>query len=155
MTKIFSKSVLLLCVATLALPIGAAAESKKKVTITVRNADPAPAPPPRMPGYAVIELENGRRDKLRVAEGESRATLPNIMANDVDFITVVGANTVVTVYEAPNFRGHSLTLRCGNYELLERPRNDIESIKVSYTRQPVSECQGEEGQPVQYKSWDR
>ena len=118
-------------------------------------AQAAPAPVVRIPGYAVIELENGARDKLRVAEGESRATLPNIMAGDVDFITVVGAQTVVTVYDDANFRGHSLTLRCGNYELLQQPRNAIESIKVSFVKSPVSECQGSKGQPVQYKDWDR
>jgi hypothetical protein len=152
-----SKSILLLGAVALALPGGVTAKPKKKVVITIQNADPAlnPAPPPRKPGYAVLELEGGGRDKLRVTEAEARATLPNIMANDVDLITVVGANTVMTVYQDPNFRGHSLTLRCGNYELVERPRNDIESVRVSYVKTPVSECQGEEGRPVQYKSWDR
>jgi hypothetical protein len=70
-------------------------------------------------------------------------------------ITVVGANTMVTLYEQPNFRGHSLTLRCGSYELLQQPRNDIESVQVRYVKTPVTECQGSEGAPVQYKSWDR
>jgi hypothetical protein len=149
------KAILALGIIALAIPNSAVAKAKKKAKITMQNAKPTPTPSPRVPGYAIIELENGGRDKLHVAEGESRAILPNIMANDVDFITVIGANTIVTVYEAPNFRGHSLTLSCGNYELLQQPRNDIESIQVRNAKTPVSECQGKEGQPVQYKSWDR
>jgi hypothetical protein len=111
--------------------------------------------PIRIAGYAMLALENGAKNKLIVREGETRTTLPNIMANDIDFITVVGANTVVTVYEQPNLRGHSLTLRCGNYELLQQPRNDIESVKVSYAKTPVSECQGSDLELVQIKTWDR
>ena len=142
---------IMICAVALMATPGVMAKPKKAKAA----AQTAPAPVVRIPGYAVIELENGARDKLRVAEGESRATLPNIMAGDVDFITVVGAQTIVTVYDDANFRGHSLTLRCGNYELLQQPRNAIESIKVSFVKTPVSECQGSKGQPVQYKDWDR
>jgi hypothetical protein len=151
-TPIFTALALGLIALSLTFPATLAAKSKKKV-VAAQQAQPAPKP--RIPGYAVISLENGNRDKLRVAEGESRATIPNIMANDVDFVTVVGANTMVTLYEQPNFRGHSLTLRCGNYELLQQPRNDIESVQVRYVTTPVSECQGSDGDPVQYKTWDR
>jgi hypothetical protein len=144
-------AVIVICaVAALATP-GILAKPKKVEPVGEADA----ASTIRKPGYVVIELENGGRDKLRIAEGEARAVLPSIMSNDVDFITVVGANTVATVYDAPNFRGHSLTLRCGNYELLQQPRNDIESIRVSYVKTPVNECQGQPGQPVQYKTWDR
>jgi hypothetical protein len=153
MTFPLPKYTLILCAVLLALPLGTATAKTKKKAPMVQQ--PEPAPKPRIPGYAVISLENGNRDTLRVNEGESRPTILNIMANDVDFITVVGANTVITVYEQPNFRGHSLTLRCGNYELLQQPRNDIESIQVRYVKTPVSECQGSDGNPVQYKTWDR
>jgi hypothetical protein len=153
MSYAMPKYILILCAAASVLPLGTAAAKTKKKAPMVQQSEPAPKP--RIPGYAIISLENGNRDKLRIAEGEGRATIPNIMANDVDFITVVGANTMVTVYEQPNFRGHSLTLRCGNYELLQQPRNDIESVQVRYVKTAVSECQGSEGSPVQYKSWDR
>jgi hypothetical protein len=153
MTHLIPKHTLIMCAVALILPLGTATAKSKKKAQMVQQSEPAAKP--RLPGYAVISLENGNRDKLRVSEGESRATIPNNMANDVDFITVVGAHTVITVYEQPNFRGHSLTLRCGSYELLQQPRNDIESLKVRYAKTTVSKCRGEEGQPVQYKTWDR
>jgi hypothetical protein len=152
MTSTSSKLLAIISIAGIALSTGAAAKPKKAKAAAPQS---APAPPVRVPGYAILELENSNRDKVRVAEGESRATLPNIMANDVDFVTVIGANTVVTLYEQPNFRGHSLTLTCGSYELIERPRNDIESVQVRYIKTPVAECEGSEGQPVQYKTWSR
>ncbi len=145
---------LAISVAATVLPAHVGAKPNK-AKIIIQTTEPAPAPPPRLPGYAMISLENGKKDKLRVTDGEARATIPNIMANDVDFITVVGAYTIVTVYQDANFRGHSLTLRCGNYELLEQPRNDIESIRVTTAKKPVSECQGSDMELVQYKSWDK
>jgi hypothetical protein len=141
-------------IAAIVLSTGVTAKPKK-AKIAAPQSAPVPTPPVRVPGYAILELENGNRDTVRIAEGESRATLPNIMANDVDFVTVVGANTVVILYEQPNFRGHSLTLRCGNYELLEKPRNDIESVQVRYVKTPVAACEGSKEQPVQYKTWSR
>ncbi len=147
-THPFSKSVIIVAIAAI-LPAGLAAKPKQKKLSVISIVAP------HVSGYVVIELENGARDKLRVTEGQARATLPNIMANDVDFITVIGAYIIVTVYQHPNFRGHGLTLRCGNYELVEQPRNDIESIQVRYIKTPVSECQDSEGQLVEYRTWDR
>jgi hypothetical protein len=143
---------LIACLCAMTMPLGVAAKPQKMVKV----AQPAPiVPRDGIPGYAVLTLENGAKDTVSVAAGEGLAALPNIMANDVDFITVVGRQTVVTVYEQPNFRGHSLTLRCGTYELLQQPRNDIESVRVRYVRDVASTCQGSESKPVQYKSWDR
>jgi hypothetical protein len=105
-------------------------------------------------GHVVLSMENGNGDTLRVNAVGQRATLPNILANDIDYITVVGSQTQVTVYEQPNFRGHSLTLRCGSYELLQQPRNDIESIRVTYVADD-RRCQGSPEQPVQYRTWTR
>jgi hypothetical protein len=147
-----SKMAFACAIAALALSASADANAKKRV---VAAAAAMSAAPPRPPGYALIELENGKKDRLRVAEGEARATISNIMANDVDFITVIGGHTIVTVYQDANFRGHSLTLRCGNYELLQEPRNDIESIRVTASKKPVSECQGSEREIVQIKTWDK
>jgi hypothetical protein len=141
---------LIIAAPLLASAVSAAPVKKAKPMVTTEI-----VPRDGRPGYAAISLENGAKNVLRVVAGESRAALPNIMANDVDFITVVGAQTVATVYEQPNFRGHSLTLRCGNYELLQQPRNDIESIKVRYVKEPVSECQGSDMELVQMKTWDR
>ena len=151
MQTLFSKMALACAVTALALSASAGAK-KKKLIITIAEAKPSVSP--RLPGYALIELENGKKDKLRVAEGEARATIPNIMANDIDFITVVGPFTIVTVYQDANFRGHSLTLRCGSFELLQQPRNDIESIRVTTAKTPVSECQGSDQELIQIKTWD-
>jgi hypothetical protein len=124
-----------------------------------KKADP-PAPVielwPRdgIPGFAVVSMENGNGDTFRVEAQTRAATIPNIMANDVDFVEVVGSQTEVTLYEQPNFRGHSLTLRCGNYELLQQPRNDIESIAVRYVRDD-RRCQGTPERPIQYRTWTR
>jgi hypothetical protein len=150
-----SKILAIISVAAIMLPHSASANPKKRRPPVDKASQLPPAKLVRVPGYAILELDSGKRDRIRVTEGEARASLPNILANDVDLITVIGANTVVTVFEQPNFRGHSLTLTCGNYELIERPRNDIESVRVSYRKQPVSECQGSDRELVQIKSWDR
>jgi hypothetical protein len=111
--------------------------------------------PKQSPGHAILQLENGQQDVLRIEHGEARASLPNIMANDVDYVTVVGTQTIVTLYADPNFKGRRLTLRCGHYELLQQPRNDIESVQVSIAKTPVKTCQGSEQQLVQLKTWER
>jgi hypothetical protein len=149
-----SPALILISSAVIALSMTVHAKPKK---VPAKAATPAPSPqqPVRMPGYAIIEKELGNRDTLRIAEGESRATIPAVLANEVDIVTVVGANTVVTLYEKPNFQGHSLTLTCGNYELLQQPRNDIESVKVTYLKKPVSACQGSDEQKTQLTTWTR
>jgi hypothetical protein len=123
-----------------------------------KKADPPSAaetwPRDGIQGFAVVRMENGSGDTFRVEAETRAATIPNIMANDVDFVEVVGSQTEVTLYEQPNFRGHSLTLRCGNYELLQQPRNDIESIAVRYVRDD-RRCQGTPERPIQYRTWTR
>jgi hypothetical protein len=156
MKKIDRKRFFIFALLLLALSPAAHAEQKKTSPSAKTQATAAPmAAQTRDPGYAILALENGNQDEVRASEGESLATLPNIVANDGDYLTVMGAHTVVTVYADPNFRGHSLTLRCGHYEFLERPRNDIESIRVSVAKAPVKNCQGSESSRVQYKTWGR
>jgi hypothetical protein len=123
-----------------------------------KKADPPSAaetwPRDGIQGFAVITKELGERESLRVEAGERQATLPNELINETDLVQVVGSQTEVTLYEQPNFRGHSLTLRCGNYELLQQPRNDIESFAVRYVRD-ARRCQGTPERPVQYRTWTR
>lgn len=154
MAHAISKTILAFAIVALVLPVaGLSKQAKKKTT-------PPPAPVvelwPRdgIPGFAVVRMENGSGDTFRVEAETRAATIPNIMANDVDFVEVVGSQTEVTLYEQPNFRGHSLTLRCGNYELLQQPRNDIESIAVRYVRDD-RRCQGTAERPIQYRTWTR
>ncbi len=146
-----SSSLIALCAVAIVATTPIAAKPKKAKPAL----QSAPAvTTPRIPGYAVLSLENGNKDRVRVAEGQSMATLPNIITGDVDLITVVGPNTVLTVYDDANFRGHSLTLHCGYYELLQEPRNAIQSAKASFVKEPV-DCQGSGTTPVQYKTWSR
>jgi hypothetical protein len=126
------------------------------VSTTKKKAAPVAETWPRdgIQGYAVFSMEYGSGDTLRVNAVGQRGTLPNIMANDIDYIEVVGNQTQVIAYDKPNFRGHSLTLRCGSYELLQQPRNAIESIRVTYVRD-ARPCQGSAEQPIQYRTWTR
>lgn len=153
MKRYFKKTLLVAFVLTLAVPAALSAKSTKakKQNPPVEQTWPLDG----IPGFAVLRLENGGQDTLRVEARTSQASLPNIMANDVDFIDVVGSQTEVTLYEQPNFRGHSLTLRCGNYELLQQPRNDIESVRVRYVAAVARACQGTPERPVQYRTWTR
>jgi hypothetical protein len=145
----------MLCVgliaAALAHPtIAKPGKAKKAAPVVVKEVWPRDG----IQGYVVLSKENGNGEVQRIKAGENIAMLDALLANDVDYIKVVGSQTQVTVFEKPNFTGHSLTLRCGNYELLQQPRNDIESIRVSYVRDDAA-CRGTKDQPLQFTSWSR
>lgn len=125
-------------------------KAKKVAPVVVKEVWPRDG----IQGYAVLSKENGNGETQRVNAGENVATLDALLVNDADYIKVVGSQTQVTVFEKPNFMGHSLTLRCGNYELLQQPRNDIESIRVTYVRDDAV-CKGTKDQPVKFTTWAR
>jgi hypothetical protein len=125
-------------------------KAKKAAPVQVREVWPRDG----IQGYAILSKENGDGETARINAGEGLASLPALLANDVDYIKIIGSQTQVTVFEKPNFTGKSLTLRCGNFELLQQPRNDIESVRVTYVRDDAA-CTGTADRPVQHTTWGR
>jgi hypothetical protein len=74
----------------------------------------------------------------------------DIMNDDIETV-IVGKNTRVVLYEDANFQGRSLTLTCGEYELIGDPENEVSSIKIFYDPNPNVSCSG---LSVEIRNWN-
>jgi hypothetical protein len=50
--------------------------------------------------------------------------------NDIEYVEIISPYVRVTFFKDPNYRGPSITLGCGKYELIDEPENEISSLIV-------------------------
>jgi hypothetical protein len=115
-----------------------------------KPAAPPPAPanesPPQIDqgGEALFLTTDGAHpDRMTLQQGQWRSKLSDTFDEDIEVIYITGQYTEVIGYEGQNFTGRRVTLRCGLYELIGDPENEIRSIKVIKAVRPSAECLGD------------
>jgi hypothetical protein len=109
---------------------------------------PAPASeqsPPQIDkggGATFLTTDGSFPSYLSLGSPESRSRLGGNFDEDIEAIDVYGQFTEVIGYENPNFTGRTVTLRCGHYELIGDPENEISSIRVQVAVRPTANCMG-------------
>jgi hypothetical protein len=72
--------------------------------------------------------------------------------DNIEFVRIENPYVKFTGYEDVNFGGRSITLTCGNFELIDQPENEISSYKIEILDEPVA-CRG--GGTTDIYKWDR
>jgi hypothetical protein len=138
-----------------------------QTSIAVRRRPKPTAPPPLQasepPAPAIDEFmsalfnttDGPNGDEFNLSGATERAVLAGMFDEDIEVITVFGQYAQFIGYEDPNFRGRTVTLRCGRYELIGDPENEISSIKIIKAERPVRDCPSPYEGVVEIHNWDR
>ncbi len=130
------------------------------------NLTPAPPPPVKAseaPAPAIDEFmsalfnttDGPNGDEFNLSGATERAVLAGNFDEDIEVIRVDGQYAQFIGYEDSNFRGRTVTLRCGRYELIGDPENEISSIKIIKAERPVRDCPSPYEGVVEIHNWDR
>jgi hypothetical protein len=81
-------------------------------------------------------LGEGVKDFPCLQSGDSYKYVGDDLNDDIETVLVQGQYTEVTLYEDRDYRGRSVTLNCGRYELIDDPENEVSSIRTRVLDEP-------------------
>jgi hypothetical protein len=81
-------------------------------------------------------ISEGLSDSPCLESGYTLDYVGDDMNDDIETVLVFGEYTEVTLYEGANFEGRSVTLACGQYELIDDPENEVSSISTRVLDEP-------------------
>ncbi len=129
----------------------------RSTNLTNLTIAPTPAAPPEIDDSVVVSFrstDGGDFDSFTISEYTQRARLSSDFDEDIEIISIYGQYATVIGYENPNFTGRTVTLRCGFYELIGDPENEISSIRVIRAVRPEASCPSHSEGYVEIHNWD-
>jgi hypothetical protein len=80
-----------------------------------------------------------------------RSWVGDDMNDDIEMVYITSPWLEVTLYEHRDFQGGAVTLRCGTYELIDDPEDEVSSFKIRVLSKPEARCDQSERD---VKRWD-